>query len=124
MWASPADLAGDVAAGVTSQAVAEVASSVDLAGVASPAVLAEAASSADFAGFVDPCGTFGVEYVDSVLATGDCHGICGDFAEVASLAEHAGGALAMQPAVDVGRLISIGGPWGAVYDDCLPGFTV
>ena len=36
-----------------------------------------------------------MEYGDGVLALGDCNGICGDFAEVASLAEHAGWARLM-----------------------------
>ena len=31
---------------------------------------------------------------------------------------------AMQPAVGIGGLVSVTGPWGTVYDDCLPGFTV
>ena len=59
---------------MTSLAVADMVSSVDLAGVASPTILAEVAasavaevapsavaelaSSADFTGFVDSCGMF------------------------------------------------------------------
>ena len=74
---SPTDFAGEAIVGVASPA---------------PSAVAEVASSADFAGLVDPCGTFGMEYGDSVLAPGDCNGICGDFAEVTSLVELAGGA--------------------------------
>ena len=47
--ASSADLAGDATVGVVSPAVAEVASSADLAGVVSSADIAEVASSADLA---------------------------------------------------------------------------
>ena len=59
---SPADCSGEAIAGVTSLAIAEVASSVDLAGVATWAVLAEAVPSAiaevtslvDLAGVASP----------------------------------------------------------------------
>ena len=76
-----AEVASSAVAEVASSAVAEVASSADLAGLA---------SSADLAGFVTPSGTFRKECGDADLVPGDCDYVCDDIAEVASLAEHAG----------------------------------
>ena len=139
---SLADLAGDATVGVASSAVSDVASSADLAedatvGVASSVVVEvvfsvdfpEVASSADLAGDItvgvlssaDPASvvTTGVtlreECGDGVGVPGDYDCVCDDFAEAAS---------AVPPALGVCRLFSIDGPWGAVHDGCLPGYTV
>ena len=103
--ASLADLAGDATIGVASSAVSDVVSLADLAEVASSADLAEVASWAWLAGDVtfgvlssaDPAGvvTAGValreECGDGVVIPSDYNCVCDYFAEVTSLAEHAGG---------------------------------
>ena len=91
-----ADLAGDDTVSVASSAIAEVASSADLAEVASSADLAgdvtiSVPSSADLASVVNTGVAFKEECRDSIVIPSDNGGDCNDFAEVVSLAEHAGG---------------------------------
>ena len=82
--ASLADLAGDVTIGVASSALAGVASLADLAGDVTVGVPSSA-------GVVTAGVTFREECGDGVGVPGDYDCVCDDFAEVASLAEHAGG---------------------------------
>ena len=80
---------------VFSLAVAEVASSADIAGtvppaaagVASPAVVVEVMSSTDHVGLVDPFGTLGGKCENDCLALDDCIENCDDISEVGDLAD-------------------------------------
>ena len=86
-----------------------VVSLADLAEVAPSADLAGVASSADLAGLFTSRGTFRIECGDSVLTPGDCDYVCDEFAEVASLADHAGGVpVGMAPPADTDSTVAAG----------------
>ena len=122
--AAPANLAGDVTVGVASSAVAEVASSADLAEVASLADLAGdvtigVPSSTDPADFVTAGVALREECGDGVVILGNYDCVCDDFAEVASLAEHAGGVTVdMAPSADTDIVFAAGMSYVEQCQEC------